>query len=172
MTLSKSRFAVALECPRQLDYARDPNYYDARTDNEFLASLAEGGHQVGELARRMFPGGHLIDDLSGDTQARRTAEFLGSREVILFEATIRHENLLVRTDILEKKGNQVSLIEVKAKGFDPNEDTLLTDQGRIRCARVGDRICMTWPIKPMCFGQLTLTLRSRPISCCWIRPSP
>jgi hypothetical protein len=129
MTLSKSRFAVALECPRQLDYARDPNYYDARTDNEFLASLAEGGHQVGELARRMFPGGHLIDDLSGDTQARRTAEFLGSREVILFEATIRHENLLVRTDILEKKGNQVSLIEVKAKGFDPNEDTLLTDQG-------------------------------------------
>jgi len=129
MTLTKSRFAVALECPRQLDYARDPAYYDARVDNDFLASLAGGGHQVGELARRMFPGGHLIDDFSGDEQARRTAQFLTLPEVTLFEATIRHQNLLVRTDILEKRGRQLSLIEVKAKGFDPHEDTFLTDQG-------------------------------------------
>ncbi|MGC2033430.1 MAG: DUF2779 domain-containing protein, partial [Steroidobacteraceae bacterium] len=113
----------------QLDYARDPNYYDARSDSEFLASLAEGGHQVGELARQMFSDGHLIDDLSGEAQARRTAEFLGSPDVTLFEATIRHENLLVRADILEKRGNHVSLIEVKAKGFDPDEDTFLTNQG-------------------------------------------
>jgi hypothetical protein len=128
MTLSKSRFAVALECPRQLDYARDDSYYDARRDDEFLRSLAEGGHQVGELARQMFPGGLLIDE-APDDQVRRTSAMLAAPDVTLFEATIQHENLLVRTDILEKTGNRISLIEVKAKGFNPNTDTFVTDQG-------------------------------------------
>jgi hypothetical protein len=129
ITLTKSRFAVALECPRQLDYARDDSYYDARIDNDFLASLAEGGRQVGELARQMSPGGHLIRDSSTEGQARTTAQFLALPEVTLFEATIRYQNLLVRADILEKRGRQLSLIEVKAKGFKPHEDTFLTDQG-------------------------------------------
>jgi hypothetical protein len=130
MTLSKSRFSVAIKCPRQLDYARDDSYYDARRDDKFLRSLAEGGHQVGELARQMFPTGILIADLSGEAQAKTTTEFLASSsDVTLFEATIRHQNLLVRADILEKKGNQISLIEVKAKGFNPNTETFATEQG-------------------------------------------
>jgi hypothetical protein len=129
MTLSKSRFAVALECPRQLDYARDDSYYDARREDEFLRSLAEGGHQVGELARRLFPEGHLIEDRLGEDQEKRTAGLLMSSEVTLFEATIRYRNLLIRTDILDKKDNHFALIEVKAKGFDPNQDTFLTDNG-------------------------------------------
>ncbi len=129
ITLSKSRFAVALECPRQLDYARDSAYYDARKDDDFLASLAEGGHQVGELARRMFPRGHLIADLYVEEQAKRTEKLLNQPEVTLFEATIQQKNLLIRADILQKKGNQVALIEVKAKGFNPHEDTFLTDKG-------------------------------------------
>jgi hypothetical protein len=57
MTLSKTRFTLAMECLRKLDYARDPRYHDARHNDDFLASLAEGGHQVGELARQMYPGG-------------------------------------------------------------------------------------------------------------------
>jgi Domain of unknown function(DUF2779) len=129
MTLSKSLFAVALECPRQLDYVRDPSYYDSCSDNELIASLAEGGHQVGELARRMFPGGILVSDESADSQARRTAELLSLSEVVIFEATIQYENLLIRADVLQKKGNQIGLFEVKAKGFDPNKDSFLTTLG-------------------------------------------
>lgn len=129
ITLSKSRFAVALECPRQLDYARDSAYYDSRKDDEFLASLAAGGHQVGELARRMFADGHLIGDEPVDEQAKRTGNFLARSEVTLFEATVRHENLLIRADILKKKGNRVSLIEVKAKGFNPEHVRFLTERG-------------------------------------------
>jgi hypothetical protein len=34
-----------MECPRKLDYARDSRYFDARENDKFLASLAEGrGH--------------------------------------------------------------------------------------------------------------------------------
>jgi Domain of unknown function(DUF2779) len=123
-TLTKTRFAMALECPRKLDYARDKNYYDARVDDEFLASLAEGGHQVGELARQMFPGGLLISDVDPIDQIRNTETLLAQPAVTLFEATIQHDNLLVRCDILRKTGNAIELIEVKAKGFDARKDRL------------------------------------------------
>jgi hypothetical protein len=50
-------------------------------------------------------------------------------EVVIFEATIQYENLLIRVDVLEKKGNQIHLFEVKAKGFDPKEDDFRTERG-------------------------------------------
>ena len=49
---TKSAFKTALTCPRQLYY-----YYDSKTyanqnnDDGFLQALAEGGFQVGELAK-------------------------------------------------------------------------------------------------------------------------
>ncbi len=139
MTLTKTRFALALECPRKLDYARDKEaYYDERDHNELLESLAEGGHQVGELARRMFPGGQLIAERSSDDQVSRTSVMLTRPEVTLFEATIQHENLLVRADVLEKKGNQVRLIEVKAKGYDAADDHFASKK------RGGEPIISTW----------------------------
>jgi hypothetical protein len=52
-TLTKTRFTIAMDCPRKLDYLRDKSYHDARRHDAFLASLAEGGQQVGELARQM-----------------------------------------------------------------------------------------------------------------------
>lgn len=55
--LTKSRFKLATECPRKLYYTGKPEYANTRSDDEFLQSLAEGGYQVGELAKLMFPGG-------------------------------------------------------------------------------------------------------------------
>jgi len=76
VALTKSRFATALKCPRKLDYARDSRYFNANAHNVFLESLAEGGHQVGELARKMFPQGHLVTDVSADDQVRTTQSLL------------------------------------------------------------------------------------------------
>ena len=127
--LTKTRFTMAMECPRKLDYARDKSYYDARSNDELLQSLAEGGHQVGELARQMYPGGIMVEDFAADDQVKTTQDLLTRHDVTIFEATIRHLNLLVRCDILVKRGNQVSLIEVKAKGFDPTADQFLSKKG-------------------------------------------
>ena len=44
--------------------------------------------------------------------------------IVIFEAAFRFENLFIRTDILVKKGNEIRLIEVKAKSFDPDDDNL------------------------------------------------
>jgi hypothetical protein len=53
-TLSKSRFALALDCARKLVYAANPAYVDAGEQNEFLAALADGEQQVGALAGLMY----------------------------------------------------------------------------------------------------------------------
>jgi hypothetical protein len=128
--LTKSRFALALQCPRKLDYERDKHYHDARTDNELLRALAEGGHQVGELARQMFPDGQLIEAVAQSEQIRRTEELLQREQVTLFEATIRHGNLLVRADIIQKRGDEIRLIEIKAKGVDPAAHRFLAKKAK------------------------------------------
>ena len=49
---TKSVFKIALECPKRLFYAYDSNLYaNQGLDDDFLKSLAEGGFQVGELAK-------------------------------------------------------------------------------------------------------------------------
>jgi hypothetical protein len=128
ITLTKTRFAMALECPRKLNYVRDEAYYDARADHEFLASLADGGHQVGKLAQLMYPEGRLVAETDANAQVQTTASWLSQSDVTIFEGTIRHGNLLVRCDVLEKRGDAIRLIEVKAKGVDPNQDGFISTQ--------------------------------------------
>lgn len=117
--LTKSRFKLALECPTKLFYAGKADLYpDRKREDEFLQALADGGFQVGELAKLMFPGGIEITARTHDEQVAQTARLLQRDEVTLFEAAIRYGNLFARVDVLRKTGSQVELIEVKAKSFD------------------------------------------------------
>ena len=55
--LTKSLFALALECETKLYYTKKPKEYpDQKIDDPFLDSLAEGGFQVGELALETHEG--------------------------------------------------------------------------------------------------------------------
>ena len=53
--LTKSRFKTAYECPRKLYYLEHKEYGNKNTEDEFLAALAEGGFQVGALAKACRP---------------------------------------------------------------------------------------------------------------------
>jgi hypothetical protein len=117
--LTKSRFVLATECARKLTYAPDPRYPDAMEDDNFLKGLADGGHQVGALARLIYGGGTLITERDRKEQARRTAELLTRPDVTIYEGTVIHERLLVRCDILVKHGSALNLIEVKSKSSEP-----------------------------------------------------
>ena len=130
--LTKSRFIIATECPRMLQYQSDAGrrYPDAREGDEFLEALADGGHQVGALARLMFPRGQLVADKAADDQLATTSRLLTETNVTLFEGTVRYQNRLVRCDILEKTGDAVKLIEVKSKGYGA-DDSLQTSKGEI-----------------------------------------
>lgn len=128
-TLSKSRFKLAYECPTKVFYSLDRRYVDQRMDDEFLEALAKGGHQVGALAKLLFqaldPDAVEITTQDQAEQIRQTAELLQREQVTIFEATVVYDNLLVRVDVLVKRGTQVELIEVKAKSWDPSKDSLI-----------------------------------------------
>jgi len=116
--LTKSRFVMAMECPTKLFYTGKKEYKNQDNDDPFLESLAEGGFQVGALAREYFPDGIMIETMDYETALRKTAELLEKDKVTIFEAAIRHHNLFIRVDILVKDGNHFELIEVKAKSID------------------------------------------------------
>ncbi|WP_286652295.1 DUF2779 domain-containing protein [Sphingobacterium hotanense] len=88
--------------------------------------MAEGGFQVEELARLSYPAGIFVDAEHFDYQKALdiTKTNFYNENTILFEAAFGYENLFVRTDIVEKKGNNVRLIEVKAKSFNSTDDNI------------------------------------------------
>ncbi len=133
---TKSRFKLALECPSKLYYERHPDIYaNQALEDEFLASLAEGGFQVGELAK-------LYYDIMPDSQnnirtldtlqaVAITKELLKQENVNIAEAAFLYDKMLVRVDILEKRGNSINIIEVKAKSWNPNKDKFIDSKGNV-----------------------------------------
>ncbi len=123
-TLSKSSFVHCLECPTKLYYKLRPKTYKSlNDDNEFLAALAEGGIQVGELAKLYYPDGIEIVFRREDKSAmlRETAEVMAQGDCVIFEAAFQVERAFALVDILRVKGSTVEVIEVKSKSYD--EDT-------------------------------------------------
>ena len=120
--LTKSRFVLATECPTKLFYTGKAEYANQELDDSFLLALADGGFQVGELAKCYFPGGHNIDQLEYEEALAKTRELLSQEKVIIYEAAIATGNLFIRSDILVKNGKMINLYEVKSKSFDPTEE--------------------------------------------------
>ena len=130
--LTKSRFKIALSCPTKLYYNDNGSYENQKKEDKFLEALAEGGYQVGELAKCYYPGGYDITERSYDSPLARTNELLRQENVTIYEAAIHYNDCFIRIDILEKKGNNVNLIEVKAKSFKGNgTDEFLNSKGFI-----------------------------------------
>ena len=122
---TKSAFKIALECPRRLYYAYDSELYaNQNLTDDFLKSLAEGGFQVGELAKVYYgiKGDADIDVLDYDEAVEKTKELFKNDTINIAEAAFRSGNLFVRADIVEKNGNDITLIEVKAKSWKPDSE--------------------------------------------------
>jgi hypothetical protein len=116
--LTKSRFTLANECPTKLFYTRKDEYANSKNDDDFLKALAESGIVVGELAKCYYPNGQDIKPLDYEAALNETNQLLEHDEVVIFEAAIKYQNLFCRVDVLVKEGNQIHLIEVKAKSVD------------------------------------------------------
>lgn len=121
--LTKSRFKLGLECPNKLFYTRKEEYANKKVADSFLEALAQGGFQVEELARMHYPGGELIEGQDWDYEYlwNRTQKLLEQENITIYEAAFLSNGLFIRTDILVKKGNNIELIEVKAKSYDPSD---------------------------------------------------
>ena len=117
--LTKSRFKIGLDCPTKLYYSNIPAYVDNRSTDSFLAALAEGGYQIGELAKCYHPAGIDIKALETEAAVAETRHQLEEDSITLFEPAIEFGNLLIRIDLLVKTRKHFDLYEVKAKSIDP-----------------------------------------------------
>ena len=122
--LTKSRFKLAVSCPTKLYYTGKPQYADANDGNEFLTMLADGGFQVGELAKLIYPGGTEITSKNSEEALAQTAALLKQDNIVLFEPAIEFEGYLVRVDVLVKMGSTFQVIEVKAKSYSGDPSSL------------------------------------------------
>lgn len=130
--LTKSRFKSAIECPTKLFYyGKKEEYSNLSNEDEFLQALAEGGYQVGELAKLYCPGGHDIKQLGYKESLEETNKLLKQENVTIYEAAISFENFFIRVDILKKTRDTIELIEVKAKSYHPEEDDFQKRDGYI-----------------------------------------
>jgi len=65
----------------------------------------------------------LVDTDSDQRKAiELTEEYLSQENITLFEAAIFSNHKLVRIDILEKRGRNINLIEVKSKSYDSTDE--------------------------------------------------
>lgn len=132
---TKSAFKIALDCPNKLYYYRNPDLYENKdADNEFLAALAQGGFQVGELAKIYcnVPPENDIKEKDYEGSLGRTKELMKQQNVNIAEAAFRFGNLFVRVDVLRKVGNHIDLIEVKAKSWNPDEDKFVGRKNSVK----------------------------------------
>lgn len=128
--LTKSRYKTALDCPIKLFYTgKKKEYINNDLEDSFLKSLAQGGFQVGELAKLYFLDGIEIAEKDNATAEAKTVPLMQRDKVTIFEAAIRHENFFIRADILVKNGNHIDLIEVKAKSIAPSTNSFLNAKG-------------------------------------------
>jgi hypothetical protein len=121
--LTKSRFKLAVECPTKLFYTSKQSVYkNSKHEDSFLRMLADGGFQVGQLAKIIFKDAYEVDATDSKEALAKTKKLLAENEnITLLEPAIVFENLLVRIDVLIKRNNTFELIEVKAKSYNSNE---------------------------------------------------
>lgn len=113
-----------MECPTKLFYIGKEEYANNNLEDPFLEALADGGFQVGELAKAYYPGGQRVGSLNDDIALKETTELLKQDNCIIYEAAIIYENLIARVDILVKEGGRIRIIEVKSKSADKKTDEL------------------------------------------------
>lgn len=111
--LSKSRLIEWRQCPKRLwlkVHRKDLQKTSAETERAFRV-----GYEIGEVARRVHPGGTLVDTDDLREALRQTKELLAfTPNTPLFEATFERDGMLVRTDLLLPDGDGYRLVEVKA----------------------------------------------------------
>ena len=112
--LSKSKVMAWLQCPKRLwleIHRPELLQFSARAEQSFAI-----GHEVGAAAQGLCPDGVPIGFQGELSEAlAETDHLLGSSgNRVLFEPAFQHAGVLVRADILERRGNGFHLIEVKS----------------------------------------------------------
>ena len=134
--LTKSLFTTSLGCPRKLYYATHKEYDNTNSDNDFLKSLAEGGIQVGALARHLYFSKYsnfscyYIKTKDTAKALEETRLAMQAKNVVIAEAAFEWNGCLVRADILVKRDKYIQLIEVKSSSLHQDDEDAITTMNK------------------------------------------
>jgi CRISPR/Cas system-associated exonuclease Cas4 (RecB family) len=113
--LSKSKVTEYLQCPKRLYLSvHHPELKEESADMETRFAV---GHQVGELACKLYPDGIMIGDEQNDLRAAlaQTQQVLRDHPgKPVFEATFQHGGMLIRADLLIPEDGNYRMVEVKS----------------------------------------------------------
>ena len=112
--LSKSRLISAWQCPKKLHLEKHHKELGVITPQ--MESMFAGGHQVGAIAQQLYGRSDSVEvAFDFKTMIAETRALIeGGADFPIFEATFRHEGVLVRVDVLIPDGGGWRAIEVKA----------------------------------------------------------
>ena len=94
---------MGLTCPRKLFYRSRPTEYEAASEK--VNFITEHGKQLGEFARKLFPGGIDLSRTTSHEASLETAHLLeeaikAGTDLILFEPAFEFQQCLARVDVL------------------------------------------------------------------------
>ncbi len=113
--LSKSLYIKGLQCYKALYLLK---YHPELGDDPSADVMMRfsWGHEVGELAQRLFPGGVIVtsSDYRMSEQLSMTKKAIESGIEVLYEAAFEHDGVMARADIMKKEDGKWNLYEVKS----------------------------------------------------------
>lgn len=110
--LSKSRITLHRQCPKRLWLKLYRPEYE--TIDESQSDLFNMGESVGDIARRLYPSGMLIDESKLSDALEQTSTLIAQLNKPIFEATFAWRGTLVRADLLLPDDDGWRMVEVKA----------------------------------------------------------
>ncbi len=115
-TLKKSTFLSGMHCDRRMWWEINDKRCEEMKIDLPTQLLFDHGNEVGELARKQFPGGVLIRRDKGNfvTSFAQSREAVGDPEVsVIYEAGFVAHDTMIFADILVRGNDGFTLIEVK-----------------------------------------------------------
>ena len=113
--LSKSLYIRGLQCHKSLYLDKyQPELRGEPTPE--LEALWKSGHEVGDFAHMLFPGGVVVpfDGLTKEEQLAKTREEIDRGTKAIYEATFSYDAVFVKADIIVRNRGYWDLYEVKS----------------------------------------------------------
>lgn len=121
--LSKTSLLKGIQCSKALYLSKNPPAFEIPPDPDLEAKF-QAGHEVGFLAKQLFPGGTEVPFacLSITEQIAKTRELIQAGAEVIYEASFAFDGIFIKADILVRTGTTWEINEVKMSTSvkDPN----------------------------------------------------